>query len=133
MNLERIINHHTCVLLMPRRRKLKRHVGLAGLILVIILASFFFIKIYAEHRTEDFIIESYLVPENVYPSEAEARDNMVLEETHWSFSKYCMVATVYFGKGSERMSTSIIIETPALAYAFNSKKAVEKMKMVGEC
>ena len=118
---------------MPRRKRYHKQTGIAVLILFLVIASFLLIRFYAEYRTEDFIIDNYLLPQNIYPDATQARDNMVLEETQWSFSHYCMVASVYFGTGSERISTSIILKTPMLSYALNTDKAVDEMQMVGEC
>ena len=117
---------------MKRRVKKKLPLGVITVV-VILVVSFFLIKLMAENRTEDFMIENYLIPESVYGDLSEAQENFVLEEIHWSWSSYCMVGTAYFGTGSNRISTTITLLSPTVPYALNMDSAKEEMRVAGSC
>ena len=103
-----------------------------SVILIVIIALFFTIKILAENRTKEFVVENYVMHKDIYDSKEKAMEKVVISEIHWGFKNYCTVATFYIDHGGNEISTSIPLKIPVFRYAFNTASE-EDVTMVGEC
>ncbi len=103
-----------------------------SVVIIVLITLFFTIKILAENRTEDFVIDNYIMDQGIYDTKEKAIEGIDISEIHWGTSGYCVVATAYIDHEGAKISTSIPLKIPLFKYAFNTADK-DDISVVGNC